>query len=195
MIEDAGWQGRSTLNSRAIWRLYVLVLLAVSLAGCVALDRPLTVSQVWENADALEGQRIRVRGEADFRLAPYHPLQIGGCVVDAEGETKSRITGELRILDQDSLDPDRALLISESSLQCEGDVCSVVCKPFAPSRHAAWGATDPIEAFEFVGILRVLRQADAVTLILDELDLAASRRLADGEWGPVPTGEFTYLFP
>lgn len=99
-----------------------------------------------------------MRGEADFRLTPYHPLQIDGCVAGAKGDTRSRIDGELKTRDQDSHDPKHALLISESSLQCEGDLCSVVCKPFVPSTHATGGGTDAIEAFEFVGRLRVRRR-------------------------------------
>jgi hypothetical protein len=78
---------------------------------------------------------------------------------------------------------------------CGDDVCSVVCKPFAPSAQATWGGTETVEAFEFVGTLRVDTQGSEVELILEDIDLQASRRLADGEWGPIPTGDFTYVFP
>ena len=174
---------------------HILVLVALSPAGCVAWQEPLTVTQVWQDAKSLEGKRIRVRGQADFQLIPYHPLQIGGCIVTAEGEQRPRIIGELRLHDQDSHDPKNAILISESSLQCEGDVCSVGCKPFAPSAHATWGGAETVEAFEFVGTLRVRHQGNEVVLILDNIDLDQSRRLADGKWGAIPIEEITYAFP
>jgi hypothetical protein len=182
------------VNGAEVWRAPLLILIVFALAGCGLGQECLTVSGVWERAESLDGQRIRVCGQADFALFPYHPLQIGGCIPSSEGESRSRIVGKLFLLAQDSEDSKRKLLISESSLQCEGDVCEVVCKPFAPSAHAAWGSTDPIEAFEFVGTLRILDQSEA-PLSLEDIDLRASRRLVDGEWGPIPLGEFTYNFP
>jgi hypothetical protein len=122
-------------------------------------------------------------------------MQVGGCIPNAEGVELPRIVGELALLDRDAPDPEYALLIAESSLQCEGHVCKVVCKPFAPSAHAAWGSTETITAFQFVGTLRVRAQQSEVALTMDDIDLRASRRLADGEWGPIPAGEFSYHFP
>jgi hypothetical protein len=183
------------VNSRDMLRAHILVLIALSLVGCGGSEKRLSVSEVWQNADSLDGKRIRVRGQADFQLIPYHPMQVGGCIPSTEGEIKPRIVGELALLDQDSHDPKHRLSISESSLQCEGDVCNVVCKPFAPSAQAIWGGTETIEAFEFVGTLRVRAQESKGALILDDIDLRVSRRLADGEWGPIPRGDFTYNFP
>jgi hypothetical protein len=122
-------------------------------------------------------------------------MQVGGCIPETEGVALPRIVGELALLDQDSQDSEHRLSISESDLQCEGNVCRVVCRPFAPSAQAIWGGTETIQAFEFVGTLRVRAQGIKVTLVLDDIDLQASRRLADGEWGPIPTGDFTYNFP
>lgn len=174
---------------------HVLVAAALSVVGCAAWQEPLTVSQVWQDAESLEGQRIRVLGQADFHLTPYHPLQVGGCIPTAEGETRPRVVGELAIRDEGSHDPKNALLISESSLHCEGDVCSVVCTPFAPSAQAIWGGAETIDAFEFVGTLRVRPLENGVALILEDIDLRASRRRADGKWEAIPPGEFTYVFP
>lgn len=183
------------MNSRDMLQALVLVLIALSLAGCGGREKCLTVSEVWQNTDSLKGKCIRVRGQADFRLIPYHPMQVGGCIPSTEGEIRPRIVGRLVLLDQDSHDSKHRISISESSLQCEGDVCSVVCKPFAPSAQATWGGIETVEAFEFVGTLRVDAQGSKVVLILEDIDLQASRRLADGEWGPIPTGDFTYIFP
>jgi len=183
------------VNSRNMLLAHILVLIALLLAGCGGREKCLTVSEVWQNADSLEGKRICVRGQADFRLLPHHPMQVGGCIPKTEGVVLPRIVGELALLDQDSQDSEHRLLISESDLQCEGNVCRVVCRPFAPSAHAAWGGTETVQAFEFVGTLRVYAQESGVALVLDDIDLRASRRLADGEWGPIPTGDFTYNFP
>ncbi len=171
-----------------------LALIAVSLAWCGGKKKVLTVSEVWRDAASLDGERIRVRGQADFRLIPYHPLQVGGCVV-GEDRDKFQISGRLALLDQDSQDPERGLFISESSLHCEGDMCKVVCSPFAPTAHATWGGSETIEAFEFAGTLRVDDQGGTLVLILEDIDLQASQRLFEGKWGPIPTGDFTYLFP
>jgi hypothetical protein len=72
-------------------------------------------------------------------------------------------------------------------------VCSVVCKPFAPTD--TWGRIGFAEVFEFVGVLRVDAQESQVVLILEDIDLQASRRMADGEWKAIQTGDFTYVFP
>jgi hypothetical protein len=120
-------------------------------------------------------------------------MQVGGCSLDPNVVDSSHIVGELALLDEDSPDPKHRLSISESSLQCEGTVCSVVCKPFAPTD--TWGRVDSVEVFEFVGMLRVDGQGSKTALILEDIDLQASRRMADGEWRPIPTGDFTYLFP
>jgi hypothetical protein len=101
--------------------------------------------------------------------------------------------GKLALVDADSPDPKQRLFISESSLHCEGNLCSVVCEPFAPSD--TWGRIGAVEVFEFVGVLRVDTRGSTVVLILEEIDLQASRRMGDGEWGPIPTGSFTYAFP
>lgn len=180
-------------------RPLLLILFALSLAECSGGQNYLTVSEVWENAETLNGKRIRVRGRADFWLSPYHPMQIGGCIPDEDAANKSHIVGKLALFDENAPDSTPRLFISESSLQCEGDVCSVVCKPFAPAsgESVSWGISNPktIEAFEFVGKLRTRDQQDSVELILEDIDLKASRQLIDGEWGPIPTGDFTYNFP
>jgi hypothetical protein len=66
-------------------------------------------------------------------------------------------------------------------------------KPFAPSD--TWGRIGAVEVFEFVGVLTVDAEGSEVVLILEDIDLQASRRMADGEWRPIPTGDFTYIFP
>ena len=64
-------------------------------------------------------------------------------------------------------------------------------------RFAAFGQSRcfTIESFEFVGTLRVGQQQDGIELLLEDIDLGASRRSVGGEWGPIPTGVFEYGFP
>jgi hypothetical protein len=172
----------------------VLALLVLLLAGCAGRNRWLTVSDVWQNADSLDGKRIRVRGEADLNFIPRHPMQTGGCSLDRDFVKSTHIVAKLALVDGDSPDPDQRILISDSSLQCEGNVCGIVCRPFAPSD--TWGRVNPdAEVFEFVGVLRVDTREGQRVLILEEIDLQASRRMAEDEWGPIPTGSFSYVFP
>ena len=72
-------------------------------------------------------------------------------------------------------------------------MCSIVCTPFGPTD--TWGSIGAVEVFEFVGVLRVDPQESEAELILEDIDLQASRRMTDGEWGPILTGEFRYVFP
>ena len=181
------------MRRKRILQAIGLIVLVFSVVGCGQSRDPLTVSEVWQNAAALDGTQIRVRGQGYFRFEPYHPLQVGGCSLDEKVVNRSHIVGKLDLLDEDPPDPKHRLSISESSLQCEGNVCGAVCKPFAPSD--TWGRIGAVEVFEFVGVLRVDAQGSEVVLILEDIDLQASRRMAEGKWGPIPTGVFSYNFP
>lgn len=175
-----------------------LIVLIFSVAGCGQSRDYLTVSEVWQNAASLDGTQIRVRGQGHFRFEPYHPLQVGGCSLDEEVVKNSHIVGIQDLLDEDSPDVMQRLSISKSILQCEGDVCRMECRPFEPmcgeGARCAGGPT-AIEAFEFVGTLKLSDQQGDLELILEDIDLNTSQRLVDGEWGPIPTGVFRYFFP
>ena len=70
--------GRSFLTSS------ILIMIGLALVGCSAGQDCLTVSQVWQKAESLYGERICVQGQADLRLIPYHPMMVGGCVPDQD---------------------------------------------------------------------------------------------------------------
>jgi hypothetical protein len=179
------------MSPAKVWQVMALIVIVFSLAGCRPSRDCMTVSEVGQNAESLAGQQICVRGQPDFRFVPYHPMMRGGCI---PGDSPS-IGGELELVDEGSSDP--VFTLSISDLQCEGHQCAVECRPFSPGctkRHDELFCED-IEAFEFVGTLRVDGQPDNKELILEDLDLSASRRSVDGEWGPIPTGEFQYGFP
>jgi hypothetical protein len=173
-----------------------LILVVFALAAC---NDPLTVAQVWERAEELEGQRIRVRGKPYLTFEPHHPMQVGGCSLDRELVDRSHIVGTQHLLDEEAPDFDRLLSISPSTLQCEGNLCNLECRPFEPVCGPGAGCwelvSSPVQAFQFVGTLRINRQMDGTELVLENVDLGASQRLIDGTWSPIPTGVFRYAFP
>jgi hypothetical protein len=177
------------MSNREVLQTIGLMLIAFSLAGCGDNGDYLTVSQTWQNAESLDGERIRVRGQAYFRIIPY-PGLLGWCVPDGGEDT----VGKLELLDENSPDPryytgDRPLprlSISESTLQCQGNQCRMTCTPFDP--QAA-------EVFEFVGTLRTGDQQGDAELVLENIDVKVSRQLLDEEWVPIQTGNFSYFFP
>ena len=182
--------GRKTLQAVALG--LVLALVTFSLVGCGDSLDCLTVSEVWQNAESLDGKRACVRGQAYLEFIPYHPWVVGGC--PADGAATASIRGRLRLYDVDfhgSRHERPEIKVSASSLHCEGNACGMVCKPFAPTLDLSAGY---IQAFEFVGILKVDTQESQVVLILEEIDLTKSRRLVNGNWEPIPTGEFEYPF-
>jgi hypothetical protein len=186
------------MSGKKILQPIGLIVLIISIAGCGQTRYPLTVSEVWQNAALLDGRQIRVRGQGHLRFEPYHPLQVGGCSLDQELVNKSHIVGIQDLLDEDSPDVEQRLSISRTSLHCEGNVCSLECKPFEPMCGRGVmcvGGLTAIEAFEFVGTLKVSDQQGELELILENIDLNKSKRFVDGEWSPIPTGVFSYFFP
>ena len=182
-------------SRQTMLRTLTTLMIALFLTGCAGEQAFWTVSEVWQNAEKLQGKQLRVRGLADFRLAPYHPLQVGGCSLDQDVVKRSQITGSLALRDEEADDPKQIILISASSLQCQGNICRLTCKPFAPTEAATWGGSELIEAFELVGTLKVEGRGSEEVLILEKLDLQMSRRRANGMWEPIPSGDFTYNFP
>lgn len=186
------------MNGKKILQAIGLIMLIFSVAGCSQSQDHLTVSEVWQNAASLDGTQIRVRGQGHFRFEPYHPLQVGGCSLDEDVVNKSHIVGTQDLLDEDYPDVGQRLSISRSSLQCEGNVCGMECRPFEPMCRRGTmciGGLTAIEAFEFVGTLKVTDQQGDLELILEDIDLNTSQRRVDGEWGLIPTGVFSYFFP
>ena len=174
-----------------------LLILALVLFGCTGEDEYLSVSDVWEQRDLLAGKRILVRGDARFQFIPSHPLQIGGCLPKPEDRT--HIFGKLSLVEEDISGSFQSITISDSDLQCEGDVCRVVCQPFAPTCadviNCEPGGLREIEVFEFKGRLRVSQDQGEQVLILEDIELGASRRLVDGNWEQIPIGDFLFMFP
>jgi hypothetical protein len=156
----------------------------------------LTVTEVWKDAQSLDGKKIHMRGRAHVFTVPYEGLigcPPGGDVV---------IVGKMELLDEDTPDPGYyseeeplpRIAIPESSLQCSGDYCMITCAPFDP------GCSDDCiptreYVFEMVGTLRVSPQQGQTILVLEDLDLGVSRRLNKDGWESIPMGMYEYGFP
>jgi hypothetical protein len=195
---------RSKFILRAVSCVVGLWVLAIGLIRCEASTEYLTVSEVWATADSLDGERIRLRGLGYRRFEPHHPLQVGGCSLDEEIVKASHIIAVQDLLDPDAPEFSESVSIVAPDLSCEGDVCHMSCTPFEPicsqALTCAGGRTD-YDLLEFVGTLRVVDEPVLLEdehdrrLILENIDLDASRGRLDGSWQPIPMGVFEYHFP
>ena len=154
-------------------------------AGPAPAIRTMTVSQIWEAPLAVSNQTLRVRGRAEFLI--WQTLQLCDpptCDCNRSGGRPSLLDGE-DVESDSSVNRQQTIWVStsETGLQCAGNECELVCRPFDPQRA---------EAFELVGRLRVQSiNPNAYHLILDNLDIEASRQLIDGNWVPIPTETVT----
>jgi photosystem II stability/assembly factor-like uncharacterized protein len=158
------------------------VLLAVWLAAaCGAGEKPsyLTVQEVSQRAESLAGKQIRVRGYGYFSVS----MTVMLCIPSRCDCNQS--AGWLELYGEQP-DPQHlgrlwdipSIRIADDSLKCQGDECSMKCSPFDPGLA---------RQFDFVGRLKI----DYGNLILENLDLAASRQLINASWVPIETGSFT----
>ncbi|MBI4701841.1 MAG: hypothetical protein HY744_11935 [Deltaproteobacteria bacterium] len=127
----------------------------------------LTVDEVWQQAEGIEGQQIRVRG---WRMTSIIITRMGCEPMRCDcnyGE------GGLGLASKPVSVPGPEQVIGISDVECSRDECSVRCSPFDPYTAAA---------FEMVGALRLSRnvQGEVSGMALDDIDLAASSELAGG---------------
>lgn len=174
-----------------------LFVLGLSLPGCASAPKTLTVSEVIEQAEALNGETIRVRGVAYLWTEPSSSemWNYGGCIPASAGPPKWEVVvGWLTLYE--SIDPDdlglygsaaaydkRGIRIADSSFHCDGGICGLTCQPFTvQSRHT----------YEFIGTLRVDNSGQ---LTLEEIDLEQSAQLVNGELQSIPAENFPVMFP
>ena len=166
------------------------------MAGCS--QKTLTVSEVWENTQELDGKQIRVRGWAYVYTEPY--VGFIGCPPAGVIENDV-VVGKMFLLpENDTTERSSGIAISESSLLCEGSHCGISCAPFDPGNMdyciALRGYSTPrLIAYELVGTLRVNQTAGELWLVLEDIQLSESRRLIEGTWEPIPTGTVDYVCP
>jgi hypothetical protein len=183
------------MNWKNIMR-FIAYLLIIFVTGCSA-RKSLTVAEVIQNAEVLEGKTVRVRGVAYIWVDPTRDemWMFGGCAPNsaaASSSSQGNVVGWLTLYEQ--IDPDdlknygvphagQGIKISESNFHCEGNYCILTCSPFQISSH---------QMYEFVGTLQVNKNDG---MILENMDLDHSSQLVDGEWLPIPGGDFDLMFP
>jgi hypothetical protein len=155
-------------------RLYLVLILLLLVACSVPEEERdyLTVSEVWQRAEWLDGKQVRVRGEPEFQIA----VTLAACLPPSCDCNRSR--GDLALREGE-----QRIAISELSLLCQGDECTMECRPFNP-RSA--------EEFEFVGTLRAKGEPNPARLTLEDLDLGSSFQRIGETWVSIETGSFSF---
>jgi hypothetical protein len=164
-------------------------------AGCSG-QKALTIAEVLQNAERLDGKTIRVRGWAYLWINPSRAtlwLYGGGCAVKIDpNERQGYVKGWLTLYGSTYLDEwggdgapheETGVKISESSFKCEGDYCKITCSPFEVVTQ---------RMYEFIGTLQVNKNSE---FFLENIDLKRSRQLVDDNWIPISTGDFEVMFP
>jgi len=180
--------------SKAILLLVALFLL-VPIVGCTG-QKTLTVSEVVRDAEGLDGETIRVRGQAFLWTEPSQAemWMFGGCVpgTDPSHSRQGIVVGWLTLyesIDSDDLGrygvphDEMGIRISDSDFHCNGDYCAVTCQPFE---------VVPRRMYELIGTLKVNADSE---IILENIDLERSSQLVEGNWARIPGGEFGIAFP
>lgn len=169
---------------------FILPLLFIFVTACSG-QKPLTVAEVVQNAERLNGKTVRVRALAYLWVNPSRTemWMFGGC---APGSTDGHVVGWLTLYDAIDRDDiahygvphdETGIKISESNFHCEGNYCQMICSSFDATSE---------QMYQFVGMLRVNGQSD---FTLENIDLDRSSRLVDGEWVPIREGDFNVFFP
>jgi hypothetical protein len=177
-------------------RSTILLLMLLFLTACGSSRNPLTVSEVIQNAEVLDGKTVRVLGMAYLWTDPTQAAMwmFGGCAVYPEGTEVRQgfVKGWMTLYD--SLEPEDfsrtgapddkpGIRISKSDFYCEGDYCKITCSAFEVVSK---------RMYELVGVLRAGQGSE---LILENIDLEQSSQLVDEKWIPLQTGDFEVGFP
>jgi hypothetical protein len=172
-----------------------IVLLLIAFVTACSGPKSLTVTQVLQNADRLDGKTIRVRGQAYLWVDPSQAAMwmTGGCIPKTDPSYRQGVTtGWLTLYDslqEDNLAEDGTprdkpgIKISEENFRCNGDYCTMTCSPFEVTS---------LRTYEFVGTLRTNPNSE---LILEDIDLGQSSQLVDGKWTSISTRKFDVMFP
>lgn len=176
-------------------RLQLIATLVILLTAACGGQKTLTVAEVVQKADSLEGQTVHVRGVAYLWVNPSQAemWMVGGCMPTTDPSYgQGVVRGWLALYDSiDSNDlaqygvpyEEAVLKISESSFHCGGDYCKMTCSSFQAVSQ---------RTYEFTG---TLRREEGAGLVLEDIDLAQSSQLVDGTSVPITVGDFDVMFP
>ncbi|MBN1430846.1 MAG: hypothetical protein JXB07_20920 [Anaerolineae bacterium] len=166
----------SALKTRLL--LIAMIALVPALIAIVLFAHPfilqpqaMGVDQLWHmkyKGEELEGKPVVIQGDTVFDShADYH---FNLFLVDTLASTDER-------------EPMSAFWfgICIADLKCEDKGTVVVCQPFDPSQA---------DAFAFTGTIHFAPAGMRPIMELTDIDFEQSRQLIDGEWLPIPLGEF-----
>jgi len=160
---------------------WMLLITAFS-AGCALPGlKPdyLTVPEVWQDAESLDGKQVRVRGYGFFEFVQSLVLcEPARCDCNESNGTLVLVEEEIQPGHYNKINDLAQIYISGKSLNCRGDECTMECSPFDPTAA---------DEFEFVGTLR----SKFGNLYLEDLDLMASRQRVNDNWLPIETGKYS----
>ena len=173
---------------------FATLIVLVAITGCGG-QKSLTVTQVLQNADRLDGKTIRVRGQAYLWVDPSRAemWMSGGCIPKTDPSYRQGVvTGWLTLYDSlgeedlagDGTPQDKTgIRISGENFRCDGDYCKITCSPFEAVS---------LRMYEFVGRLQINPDSE---LKLEDLDLDQSRQFVNGTWTSLASKTFDVMFP
>ena len=167
------------------WIIIIVAAMVLLLGVIVILNqnrRVYTVSEALAKRTELNGQRITVRG---YSLLVYELTtqlcQPQRCDCNQSGSRYFiLVDADTFAANQQGL-VNTELLIEVHMLNCEGDECSMTCRPINPK------TTNELELTGLFHYDPTLSHSSS----LDSVELDSAREKIDGVWQPVKTGTFT----
>lgn len=126
------------------------------------------VDQLWREKYNLESQTVAVRGVSVFD--PHYDYGPRLWLVDDQASANERQSRYAFYFG-----------IEIAELECDDNGTTMVCRPFDPGQA---------DAFIFKGTLHLSPAGMFPVMDLIDIDFEQSRQLINGEWLPIPLGEF-----
>jgi hypothetical protein len=114
-----------------------MLLITAFSAGCAMPGvKPdyLTVPEVWQDAESLNGKQVRVRGYGFFEFVQSLVLcEPARCDCNESNGTLVLVEEEIQPGHYNKINDLAQIYISGKSLNCRGDECTMQCSPFDPT--------------------------------------------------------------
>ena len=168
-----------------IW-ITIIVAAMVLLLGTIAIlsqyPRVYTVSEALAKRTELNGQRISVRG---YSLIVYELTtqlcEPQRCDCNQSGSRYFVLVDADTFAASQQGPVNTEVLIEVYMLDCEGDECSMTCRPINPKTT---------NELELTGVFHYDPTISS-SANLESVELETAREKIDGVWQPIPTGAFT----
>jgi len=154
--------------------VFLLLLISVGVFISLFTNRSVGVEELWKKEyenRKLEGMTVIVRG--DILFEPLSDFQFNDIyLVDTETPSEHRTTSYAFWFG-----------IGIEGVSCTIDTIGnlISCEPFDPTKATA---------FEFKGTIHLDQVGKKEIMWLSDIDFEHSHQLIDGEWQPIPLGEF-----